>query len=243
MTGPGPPPSLYEPGPVPHSRSRTLMTIDALVVRRRRIAFRAWHRGTREMDLIMGRYADAHVADFDDPALDRLEALMEEAGSRSLQLGLGQGRATAQRRRDTSRATAGLPRNRTDQLNGQGRRRARRLAGEGCRLHAPHARAARRHGAHSQDARSVPTSTSRSRTSPTGSMGSCWPISPARSPGAGPSGRPCSCTCRPRGPARPDGPRRASPSRRPTSRSWIFRPGTARPTTASRRMPRSRRGG
>ena len=55
------------------------MTSDALATRRRRVAFRAWHRGTREMDLILGRYADAHVHSLDDPALDRLEALMEEA--------------------------------------------------------------------------------------------------------------------------------------------------------------------
>ena len=55
------------------------MTSDALATRRRRVAFRAWHRGTREMDLILGRFADAHVPALDDPALDRLEALMEEA--------------------------------------------------------------------------------------------------------------------------------------------------------------------
>ena len=33
-----------------------------LGVRRRRIVFRAWHRGIREMDLILGRFADAHAA-------------------------------------------------------------------------------------------------------------------------------------------------------------------------------------
>ena len=55
------------------------MTSDTLATRRRRVAFRAWHRGTREMDLILGRYADAHVPILDDAALDRLEALMEEA--------------------------------------------------------------------------------------------------------------------------------------------------------------------
>ncbi|MCC7346913.1 MAG: succinate dehydrogenase assembly factor 2, partial [Variibacter sp.] len=27
--------------------------------RRRRLLFRAWHRGTKEMDFIMGRFADA----------------------------------------------------------------------------------------------------------------------------------------------------------------------------------------
>ena len=47
-------------------------------VRRRRISFRAWHRGTREMDLIMGRFADAELATLDAAALDSFEALMEQ---------------------------------------------------------------------------------------------------------------------------------------------------------------------
>jgi antitoxin CptB len=29
----------------------------------RRLIFRAWHRGTREMDLVMGRFADMAVPD------------------------------------------------------------------------------------------------------------------------------------------------------------------------------------
>ncbi len=54
------------------------MTIsDETAVRRRRIAFRAWHRGTREMDLIMGRFADAELATLGEVGLDRFEALME----------------------------------------------------------------------------------------------------------------------------------------------------------------------
>ncbi len=56
------------------------MTIsDEAAVRRRKIAFRAWHRGTREMDLIMGRFADAELAKLDDAGLDSFEALMEQA--------------------------------------------------------------------------------------------------------------------------------------------------------------------
>ena len=49
-------------------------TLDA---RRRRVLFRAWHRGTREMDLILGRFADAAVAAMSDDELDQFEALME----------------------------------------------------------------------------------------------------------------------------------------------------------------------
>lgn len=45
--------------------------------RRRRALFRAWHRGTREMDLLLGRFADAYIADLSEADLASLEALME----------------------------------------------------------------------------------------------------------------------------------------------------------------------
>lgn len=44
--------------------------------RRKRILFRAWHRGTREMDLVLGRFADAALAGLEEHELDDLEALM-----------------------------------------------------------------------------------------------------------------------------------------------------------------------
>lgn len=45
--------------------------------RRKRIAFRAWHRGIRETDLILGRFADANLAGFDPAELDAFEALLD----------------------------------------------------------------------------------------------------------------------------------------------------------------------
>jgi antitoxin CptB len=50
---------------------------DGLDVRRRRLLFRAWHRGLREMDLILGRFADATIAELSDAELDEYERLME----------------------------------------------------------------------------------------------------------------------------------------------------------------------
>ena len=50
---------------------------EGLDERRRRILFRAWHRGTREMDLLMGRFADAELKVLPDNELDDLELLME----------------------------------------------------------------------------------------------------------------------------------------------------------------------
>lgn len=46
-------------------------------IRRRRLYFRSWHRGTREADLVLGSFAEAHLAQFDDGQLDRYEALLD----------------------------------------------------------------------------------------------------------------------------------------------------------------------
>ena len=46
-------------------------------IRRKRLLFRSWHRGTRESDLILGRFADTHLAGFDEAQLDRYEALLD----------------------------------------------------------------------------------------------------------------------------------------------------------------------
>ncbi len=48
-----------------------------LDTRRRKLLFRAWRRGVREMDLIVGRFADAHIDTLDEPALDDFERLIE----------------------------------------------------------------------------------------------------------------------------------------------------------------------
>jgi len=45
--------------------------------RRRRLLFRAWRRGVREMDLIVGRFADACIDKFDPTELDQFEQLIE----------------------------------------------------------------------------------------------------------------------------------------------------------------------
>jgi antitoxin CptB len=45
--------------------------------RRKRLLFRCWHRGTREMDLILGRFADAEIATLSDDELSTLERLIE----------------------------------------------------------------------------------------------------------------------------------------------------------------------
>ena len=61
-----------------------------LPMRRRRLRYRAWHRGTKEMDLVLGPFADAHVEVYGLKELDRLEALMDEEDTDLLKWVMGQ---------------------------------------------------------------------------------------------------------------------------------------------------------
>jgi antitoxin CptB len=55
----------------------TEISSDGLDPRRRRLLFRSWHRGIREMDLVLGRFADAHIAELNDAELDEYETWLE----------------------------------------------------------------------------------------------------------------------------------------------------------------------
>jgi antitoxin CptB len=55
----------------------TTISSNGLDDRRKRLLFRCWHRGTREMDLILGRFADAEIATLSDEELGTLERLIE----------------------------------------------------------------------------------------------------------------------------------------------------------------------
>jgi antitoxin CptB len=55
----------------------TTRSSNGLDDRRKRLLFRCWHRGTREMDLILGRFADAEIANLSDAELTELETLLE----------------------------------------------------------------------------------------------------------------------------------------------------------------------
>jgi antitoxin CptB len=50
---------------------------DGLDPRRKKLIFRAWHRGMREMDLIMGRFAESRIDAMSDAELDTFELLIE----------------------------------------------------------------------------------------------------------------------------------------------------------------------
>ena len=61
-----------------------------LSMRRRRLRYRAWHRGTKEMDLVLGPYADAHAEGLDAGGLQRLELFMDAADTDLLKWVMGQ---------------------------------------------------------------------------------------------------------------------------------------------------------
>ena len=59
-------------------------------VARKRLSMRAWRRGTREMDLILGPYADARLATMDASGLVLFDALLDENDQDLLPWVLGQ---------------------------------------------------------------------------------------------------------------------------------------------------------
>ena len=55
----------------------TRISSEGLDPRRRKLLFRAWHRGIREMDLIIGRFADAQLTALSDAELDVFESWLD----------------------------------------------------------------------------------------------------------------------------------------------------------------------
>lgn len=52
---------------------------DNITLDRKRLRFRSWHRGTREIDLLLGRFADAHIGDFTEDQLKSYDRLLENS--------------------------------------------------------------------------------------------------------------------------------------------------------------------
>ena len=57
--------------------SGTTRSSEGLDLRRRKLLFRAWHRGMREIDLILGRFADGHIDQMSEADLIEFETLMD----------------------------------------------------------------------------------------------------------------------------------------------------------------------
>ena len=54
------------------------MTGEPRETRLKRLRIRAWRRGIKEMDLVLGGFADARLSDLSDAEIDIFEALMGE---------------------------------------------------------------------------------------------------------------------------------------------------------------------
>ncbi|NRA99758.1 MAG: succinate dehydrogenase assembly factor 2 [Rhodobacteraceae bacterium] len=61
--------------------------------RLKRLRIRSWRRGTKEMDLILGPFSDAHLADLSEEDLDLYERLLEENDQDLYQWASGQAAA------------------------------------------------------------------------------------------------------------------------------------------------------
>ena len=57
--------------------SGTTRSSEGLDQRRRKLLFRSWHRGIREMDLILGGFADRAIGSLTDAELHQYEHLLE----------------------------------------------------------------------------------------------------------------------------------------------------------------------
>lgn len=54
-----------------------MRTSDGLDERRKKLLFRSWHRGMREMDYVLGMFANEAIADLSDDELSEFEMLMQ----------------------------------------------------------------------------------------------------------------------------------------------------------------------
>lgn len=54
------------------------MSLEELENTRKRLIFRSEHRGTKEMDLLLGSFARKHVPDFSEDELAQYEELLQE---------------------------------------------------------------------------------------------------------------------------------------------------------------------
>lgn len=67
--------------------TRSSVGLDA---RRRKLLFRSWHRGMREMDLILGTFADAEIGALTGEEIDQYERLLDTPDTEFLPMVTGE---------------------------------------------------------------------------------------------------------------------------------------------------------
>jgi antitoxin CptB len=76
---------------------------EPLDIRRKRLLFRSWHRGTKEADLLLGSFAERHLPGFTREQIDRYEALLAADDTDLLAWIAGRARPPAERESDILR--------------------------------------------------------------------------------------------------------------------------------------------
>lgn len=52
---------------------------DNISIKRKQLIFRSWHRGTREIDLLLGRFAEVHVPAFGERELELYDRFLKNS--------------------------------------------------------------------------------------------------------------------------------------------------------------------
>jgi antitoxin CptB len=52
---------------------------DNISITRKRLIFRSWHRGTREIDLLLGTFAEAHIPRFNEEQLAAYDRFLKNS--------------------------------------------------------------------------------------------------------------------------------------------------------------------
>ena len=52
---------------------------DNISIMRKRLIFRSWHRGTREIDLLLGKFADEHIPRMDESQLNQYDRFLSNS--------------------------------------------------------------------------------------------------------------------------------------------------------------------
>ena len=81
---------------------------EALDIRRKRLLFRSWHRGTKEADLLLGSFAERHLLGFTADQVDRYEALLAADDGDLLAWIAGRVQPPAERESDVLRLLLGF---------------------------------------------------------------------------------------------------------------------------------------
>ena len=55
------------------------LSLDNISIKRKQLIFRSWHRGTREIDLLLGSFAEAHIPQFNEAQLATYERFLNNS--------------------------------------------------------------------------------------------------------------------------------------------------------------------